>query len=129
MSEDALSDMLRRDPRYPRAAYEFVRDALQFTVERAGAQRHVTAKELLEGIRDHAREEFGPLARMVFESWNVHQTQDFGNLVFNLVEAGEMGKTDEDDIRDFDSVYRFEEAFPRETGPVEVRRPGEDEDD
>jgi uncharacterized repeat protein (TIGR04138 family) len=129
MSDDGLSEILRRDPRYPRAAYDFIRDALQFTVARAGAQRHVTARELLEGIRDHARDEFGPLARMVFESWNVHETADFGNLVFNLVEAGEMGKTEDDDIRDFDAVYRFAEAFPPDTGPVEVHRGGEDEDD
>ena len=127
MTDDPIADILRRDPRHPRAAYDFVREALHHTVEKLDAPRHVSARELLQGIRDYAREAFGPLAREVFESWNVHETADFGRIVFHLVEAGEMGKTDEDDIRDFDSVYRFDDAFPRDTGDVELRR-DEDED-
>ncbi len=127
MSDDPIADLLRKDPRYPRAAYEFVREALHLTVEAVGEQRHVSAKELLDGLRDHARSAFGPLARTVFESWNVHETADFGHIVFNLVEAGEMGKTDDDDIADFEAVYRFEDAFPKETGAVEVKPKDEDE--
>ncbi len=127
MSDDPIADIIRKDPRYPRAAYEFVREALQHTVEELPKQRHVTAHELLKGLREYARSEFGPLARDVFDSWNVRETSDFGRIVFHLVEAGEMGKTDEDDVKDFDAVYRFEDAFPRETGAVEVRRRDEDE--
>jgi uncharacterized repeat protein (TIGR04138 family) len=63
----------------------------------------------------------------VFESWNIRETADFGRIVFHLIAAGEMGKTAKDDIADFDGVYDFADAFPRETGVVEVRR--EDEDD
>src|SRR5437899_10705012 len=128
MSEDdAIAKILKKDPRYPRAAYDFVTEALQHVIQKIGKQSHVTARELLLGLRDYAREEFGPLARTVFESWGVHRTEDFGHIVFNLVEAGEMGKTDEDRIDDFDAVYRFEEAFPRETGEVEVKPDDEDE--
>ena len=127
MTDDPISEIIRKDPRYPRAAYDFVRDALHKTVQRLGETRHVTAKELLEGIREEARLGFGPLARTVFDTWNVRGTADFGRIVFNLVEAGEMGKTDEDSLLDFESVYRFEDAFPEETGEVQVRR--DDEDD
>jgi len=127
VSDDPIADILKKDPRYPRAAYDFVREALHHTVEKLDKARHVSARELLTGLREYAREAFGPLAREVFESWNVHETADFGRIVFHLVEAGEMGKTDDDDIRDFDSVYRFDEAFPRETGDVELKN--EDEDD
>jgi uncharacterized repeat protein (TIGR04138 family) len=127
MTDDPISDIIRKDPRYPRAAYDFVRDALHKTVQRLGETRHVTAKELLEGIREEAQSGFGPLARTVFDTWNVRGTADFGRIVFNLVDAGEMGKTDDDSIRDFESVYRFEDAFPEETGEVQVRR--DDEDD
>ena len=127
MNEDPISEIIRRDPRYPRAAYDFVRDALHKTVERLGATGHVSAKQLLEGIREEARLGFGPLARTVFDTWNVRGTADFGRIVFNLVDAGEMGKTDDDDIKDFESVYRFEDAFPEETGEVQVRRDDEDE--
>lgn len=127
MSDDPIADIIRKDPRHPRAAYDFVREALQRTVEKLPKARHVTARELLDGLRELAREEFGPLAREVFESWNVRATSDFGRIVFHLVEAGEMGKTDEDDIADFDAVYSFDEAFPKTTGDVEVRK--DDEDD
>ena len=127
MTDDPIAETLKKDPRYPRAAYEFVREALHHTVETLGVQHHVTAKELLEGIRGHALTEFGPLARLVFDSWNVHTTEDFGNIVFNLVEAGEMGKTDEDKRSDFTHGYRFEDAFPTDTGDVAVQKPDEDE--
>jgi uncharacterized repeat protein (TIGR04138 family) len=127
MTDDPIAKILQKDPRYPRAAYDFVTEALQHVIQKIGEQRHVSARELLLGLRDYARDEFGPLARTVFESWGVHQTADFGHIVFNLVEAGEMGKTDDDSIADFDAVYRFEEAFPWATGDVEVLPEDEDE--
>lgn len=127
MSDDPISDIIRADPRYPRPAYLFVREALQHTVEKIGRPGHVTAKELLEGLRDYAREEFGPLALTVFASWDVRGTGDFGNIVFNLIDAQEMGRTDEDKKADFDDVYRLEDAFPVETGAVAVQRADDDE--
>lgn len=126
--DDPLAPILRKDPRYPRAAYEFVHEALRHAIEKAGEARHVTARELLDNIREFGRAEFGPLARTVFASWNVDATSDFGNIVFNLVEADQMGKTDEDDIADFDGVYDLAEAFPADPGTVEVRRPSEDDE-
>jgi uncharacterized repeat protein (TIGR04138 family) len=127
LSDDPIADIIKRDPRYPRAAYDFVREALQRTVEKLAKPRHVSARELLEGLREFAIAEFGPLAREVFESWNVRETTDFGRIVFRLIEAGEMGKTDQDDIADFKGVYRFEDAFPTDTGTVELS--DDDEDD
>ena len=127
MSDDPLADLIRDDPRYPRSAYIFVREALHHTVEKLGEQRHVTARELLEGIRDYARDEFGPLAATVFASWNVRTTSDFGAIVFNLVAVDEMGRTDDDQLSDFDNGYRFEDAFPTDTGAVEVHRADEDD--
>jgi len=127
VTDDPIPGIIKKDPRYPRAAYDFVREALQRTVDKLPKKRHISAKELLDGLREFARAEFGPLAREVFESWNVRDTSDFGRIVFHLVEAGEMGKTEQDDIADFNAVYKFEDAFPLETGDVEVRRDEEDE--
>ncbi len=128
MSGDAFSDMLRDDPRYPRAAYDFVREALTYTVAALPKHRHVSGRELCLGIRDFGRRQFGPLARTVFASWNVRTTRDFGNLVYNLIAAGEMGKTDEDDVSDFEEVYAFDVAFPDEAGDVAVQK-ADDEDE
>ena len=94
------------------AAYEFVSDAVTYASHVVYATgSHVTGGELLEAIRRLARERYGVLAREVFESWGVRTTEDFGTIVFLLVEEGLLGKTEEDSIEDFRDVYSFEEAF------------------
>jgi len=125
---DVVAEAIRKDPRYPRAAYAFVSEALHLTIARRGRAGHVSAAELLEGVRDLARDQFGPLARMVLAEWNVTATEDFGNVVFNLVEAGAMGKTEEDDISDFVRVYSFDDVFPEDAGEVSMRHPADEDD-
>ena len=128
--EDWVGKLLRRNPRYAREAYEFVNEALRAAHVRAGREGHVTGRELLAAFRDLAREEFGPLARTVVESWNVRTTEDVGHIVFLCVEAGEMGKTDEDSLDDFRAAFDFHEAFPDDPGEVLLPRPpAEDADD
>ena len=107
----ALEDILRKDPRYARPAYEFVHEALNYTVRRLDRPRHVTGRELLDGIRNFATEQFSALAPMVFRFWGVRRSEDFGEIVFNLVEAGIMGRTETDTREDFRDGYDFGEAF------------------
>jgi uncharacterized repeat protein (TIGR04138 family) len=115
-----LAEVVRRDPRYPYEAYEFVYQALNHTQkmlerEPAGepgeAEHHVSGRELLEGVRDLALREFGLMARTVFRMWGIHRTDDFGEIVFNLVEANLMSKTSEDERLDFHDVYDLDEAL------------------
>lgn len=98
---------------YAPEAYEFTMQALDYTLQRLDAPRHVSGTELLDGIRACARDEFGPLARHVLNTWGVHESRDFGAMVFDLVERGVLARTDEDDIRDFDAGFDFEQAFER----------------
>jgi uncharacterized repeat protein (TIGR04138 family) len=126
-TSDPIGDILRRDPTYPRAAYEFVEESLRLAHQRAGEQQHVSAAELLDAFRRHAIDAFGPLARTVLEEWNVRTTDDVGRIVFRMVEAGEMGRTDDDDETDFAGVYEFRDAFPDDAGAV--RLPARDDDD
>jgi uncharacterized repeat protein (TIGR04138 family) len=114
--EAALEKVLAKDPRYHRDAYAFVREALDYTQKRVGRAnggklRHVTGQELLEGIRQFALEQFGPMTLMVFEEWGIRHCRDFGEIVFNLVEAGVLAKTEKDSRADFAEGYDFEEAF------------------
>jgi uncharacterized repeat protein (TIGR04138 family) len=102
-----------QDGRYKTQAYLFTIEALEFTMVRLGRRGHVSGRELLEGVAMLAKREFGPTARMVFESWGVRETRDFGEIVFSLVGAGLLGKTDEDSIEDFDSVYDFDDVFEK----------------
>lgn len=110
----ALKEILRKDPRYKLEAYSFLMAALNFTVSRLPKPRHVTGQELLEGIREYGLEQFGPMTRTVFEHWGVKSTEDFGNIVFNLIDVGLLGRTEEDSIDDFKGVYDFNKAFDKD---------------
>jgi len=114
--EDAIRLILKEDPRYPLEAYVFLRLALDFTIRTLnkpanGPARHITGQELLDGIRLYGLQEFGPITRTVLEAWGIIKTEDFGNLVFNLVNHGVLGKTDQDKIEDFANSYSFQTAF------------------
>ena len=109
---DAVRELiLKRDPRFSIEAYRFMFEALDHTIRKIGARRHVTGQELLDGIRDFARLRFGPLAKTVFRCWNVQRSEDFGEIVFNLVEAGLMSKTETDTREDFKNGFDFDDAF------------------
>jgi uncharacterized repeat protein (TIGR04138 family) len=87
-------------------------------------QPHVSGQELLEGVRLLAIEQFGCLAETVLATWGVHGTEDFGEIVFNLVEFDLMGKQESDTKEDFRSVYDFQEVF--DVSPVFAYSPEED---
>jgi uncharacterized repeat protein (TIGR04138 family) len=110
---DTLGRLLERDPRYPEKAYVFVLLALQRVIARLPEPRHVSGAELAVGCRELALELYGPMARTVLEHWGIRETSAFGDVVFNLLEAGVLSKTEEDSRSDFDGVFDFDEAFDR----------------
>lgn len=112
-AEENLNALLERDRRYGRDAYVFVSEALSYTAQRSGRKGHVSGRELCEGFRDHALEQFGRLARLVLESWGVRSSEDIGNIVFNMVQIDLLRKTAEDRREDFVGVLDFGEAFDR----------------
>ena len=117
-TEDPLDRALERDPRYPRAAYIFVERALQFyreTHDRSGPGEHISGPQLLEGVRELALEEYGPMARTVLNAWNLERGEDVGEIVYNLIAVGLMSRTDEDKKEDFHGRMRFDEGMDRES--------------
>ncbi len=121
-----IADLVQRDPRYAYEAYEFVFAALSFTQERLGRtpdehaaetpgpENHVSGRELLEGIRQLAVREFGLMARVVFRLWGVRRTDDFGEIVFNLVQEKLMSTTEQDTREDFHEVYNLDQDLIRD---------------
>ena len=106
---------------YPPEAYDFVQQGLSFTVQnihglktKPTRNRHVSGQQLCEGIRNYALNQYGMLASTVLRLWNINSTLDFGRIVFALIEAGQMQKTDEDTIEDFRNVFDFKTAFETE---------------
>jgi len=95
--------LCERDPRFKREAYQFVLHALDHTTSRVvGPRRHVSGQELLSGIVDLAREEYGELAWTVFEEWGITRSEDFGAIVFAMVGEGMLGREPTDSIHDFE---------------------------
>lgn len=122
---EALDSIIATDPRFSRDAYVFLRDALDFTTKqqkkiKGTTVRHVAGPELLQGVRQYALKEFGPMVITVFSSWGINRCEDIGHMVFNLIDAGIFGKTDEDSMEDFKSVYDFQDAFVKPFAPEKV---------
>lgn len=108
---DPVDRLVKADATYHRDAYLFVLAAVEATVARLPARRHITGRELLDGIREFALSRYGPMAKAVFDHWGVSRTDDFGAIVFRLVGAGLLSKTPEDSMSDFEGVYDFDAVF------------------
>ncbi len=111
-----IADILKKDQRYRLEAYLFVIEGLNFELKKIGLSapdkhRHLTACELLDGIKQLAWERYGRLAKEVFAYWGVRSTADFGEIVFNLIEAGEFSKTEDDKKEDFANIFDFEDLI------------------
>lgn len=123
----AMRDLLAEDERFKIEAYQFIRESLQYAHENFSLDdvteptsgdkptpRHVTGQQLCEACRLYAREQYGYLAKIVLANWGIHETSDFGELVYNLIRIEQMRKSDTDRREDFDDVYSFEDAFEPE---------------
>lgn len=127
-SQHPIFQLLQADSRYQLDAYQFVRDALGFAQDELGMgqkhtptmeeeppeEAHLTGQQLCEAIRQYAIREYGLMAKVVLNRWGVHETGDFGNIVYNLIRIGLMRKSGSDRRADFNDVYDFEDAFNRE---------------
>lgn len=116
--EHAIENILRRDNRFDPHAYLFLKEALDFTLKRAaednaGQPRHVSGRELLDGFRDLALQEFGPMAHTLMTEWGLETTRNVGEMVFHLIDEQMFGKQDSDTLEDFEDLYDFEQAFAR----------------
>jgi uncharacterized repeat protein (TIGR04138 family) len=109
--DDILEEIFEVDPRYTPDAYDFVLEALSYTQKKFKRTKHVSGMELLEGVKILLMEQFGPLTLTVLNHWGIKSTEDFGNIVFNLVERKVLSKTEEDSIDSFRNVFDFEQVF------------------
>jgi uncharacterized repeat protein (TIGR04138 family) len=111
---DIFDDIIQKDSRYKAQAYTFVLTALEVAREQTKKPTHVTGQELCYGFRSLAISEFGIMAKSVLESWGIKKTDDIGEIVYNMIDAGLLSKTDEDKIEDFHNIFDFEKVFDKE---------------
>ena len=110
-AEDVMARIRARGGQYHERSYLFVLAAIEYLQTRLEARRHVTGAELAWACRDYAREQFGLLAQHVLRHWGVTRTEDFGRIVFTLVEVGLLVTQPGDHESDFEAVYAFADAF------------------
>lgn len=138
MDIEAVQRYLRAihdDGRYAPAAFEFVREGLDFTARalfgqapraadddesRTPTPRHVSGQQLCKGLRRLALRRWGLLAPAVLARWNIRATRDFGEIVFLLIELGLLGRQESDSIHDFQDVYDFKTAFDLREIPLDA---------
>ena len=120
MSKDfgEVIELIRKEhPAFQPGAYYFVRQGLDYTLrklktgEHQRENNHVSGGELLDGMREFAIEQYGPMAKTLLDTWNITTCDDFGKIVFLLVDYGVLGKTENDSPEDFSGGFDFEDAF------------------
>ncbi len=135
--EAGLEALRARAALFPEAAFEFVREGLAQTAKSvhgglgagaaksdianvvpvaAGDSRHVSGQQLCLGLRTLAIQKYGLLAKTVFRRWGIRRTDDFGVIVYAMIDRGEMRTSENDSLQDFSAVFDFEEAF----GPAQA---------
>jgi uncharacterized repeat protein (TIGR04138 family) len=125
---EVVEQICAKDARFATDAYHFVQEGLNHTLKslkRGGshAHRHVSGRELLDGLREFALKEYGPMSKAVLNEWGVKSTDDFGQIVFNLVSGGVLGKNETDSPNDFKNVFTFEDAFVKPFVPRNIVLP------
>ena len=135
-----ILDLLKQDHRYPKEAYQFVLEALEYAQEvldlgentpseplphasgdsaaelneQETNHRHITGQNLCNAARQYAVLQYGALAKTVLQSLGIHRTGDIGDIVYNMIKIGRMRKTPDDCREDFEDVYDFDSAFQEE---------------
>jgi uncharacterized repeat protein (TIGR04138 family) len=124
---ETIAAFCRRKPRFQIGAYAFMRDAVGFTMQtvsrenpKTNAPRHVSGQELLDKIRLFLLLKYGPMARQVLDYWGVTNTEDFGEIVFDMVGLELLSVSPKDSIDDFMHGFDFDEALVK---PFQVPGP------
>ena len=106
-----ISTICRQDSRYYPEAYGFVMEALSFSQKKFKKSKHISGGELLAGIKALLLKKFGPMTMAVLRHWGIKATDDFGNIVYNLVENRVLAKDIHDHYESFKNAYDFDEVF------------------
>lgn len=126
--------VVEADGRFPLEAFRFLQEGLDHAVKRthgpnAGLTRspdgsgkrvepgtdldehphHISARELCEGLLDLALLRWGRLAKAVLNGWGIERTDDFGTMVFLLVDNDLLRKTEGDRLEDFSGIFTMSE--------------------
>lgn len=116
----SIKDIAKEDGRYSLRAFQFVHEGLEHSVKKfhginqpVDEPHHITGRELCEGLADLAAEKWGRMAKVTLNQLGIKTTDDFGSIVYLMVENKWMHARPEDSIEEFHNVYDFETVFER----------------
>ena len=118
MSDDFFKQGVRLimedDDTYPPEAYEFIRQSVSYAQRKKSQHEEsnqVSTAELVLEIKNYALKEYGPMAFYLLKKWSIDSTDDFGNIIYNLIEYKIFGEGDHDQRQDFNNAYNFHDVF------------------
>lgn len=116
----SIQEIAKLDGRYSLRAFQFVHEGLEYAVKKfygigqpSDEPHHITGKQLCEGLAEFASDKWGRMAKVALNQLGIKSTNDFGNIVYLMVEHKWMHARPEDSIEEFQEVYEFEEIFEK----------------
>lgn len=118
--ENKIALLTERETAYSADAYCFVAEAVNYTVGKLPAHRHVTALELLKGARELAIRKYGAVAHAVLQEFGLKTASDVGKVVYLLISVNLLSSSEDDSPEDFDIDFEPVPALSaRECAEVE----------
>ncbi len=113
--EQTITNVARQRGEFRPEAYFFTLDVLNTVVNELAVRRHLSGPEVLGGVVRLAHERFGENAASVLNKWGISCTRDVGVIIYDLIDAGILSTTEDDDLEDFEEVFNFSEALHEES--------------
>jgi uncharacterized repeat protein (TIGR04138 family) len=95
--------LLDKEPRFHREVYCFIAEAVNFTVSKKKVRGHVSAAQLLDGIREFAVFKYGTVADIVMAQWGLSMEADAGKVVYLLIGVRLLSASEDDRPEDFNT--------------------------
>lgn len=102
-----INDFYAQTGKYHPDAYEFITDCVITQISNMPEARHLTAREVLDGVAERCRSEFGAVGFMVMQRWGVKSASDVGEIVFDLIGLQILSASEDDRRSDFNIDYRL----------------------
>ncbi|MBR7139252.1 MAG: hypothetical protein IKD44_06870 [Lentisphaeria bacterium] len=105
-------------PNYNVETYQFISDAVAYTIGKLETHRHVSARELLGGIKEYAFLQYGAVAPQVLCSFGLRGARNVGEVVYLLISVKLLSASPEDSPEDFNITFPWEEEKTADTAGI-----------
>ena len=97
-----INEFCQQSGKYSADAYEFITSCVIEQVNNLDRMRHLSAREVVLGLKQQLVNHFGFLAGDVLKAWNIRQPSDIGVIIFDLISLNILCAADDDKQSDFD---------------------------